>query len=165
MTDTNTSRDSVVIERSFDVTVDLMWQMWTEPQHFKAWYGPPGANIPVAEMDVRVGGARLVCMEMPTPTGPMQRWFGGEFLVVLENELLVYTEWMADEAGNQLAPSEMGMPPGHPLNTEVRVELTDLGARTKVLLTHSGIPADSPGAVGWTMALDKLAAYAAQIHH
>ena len=165
MTDTNTSQDSVVIERSFDVTVDRMWQMWTEPQHFKAWYGPPGANIPVARLDVRVGGARLVCMEMPTATGPMQRWFGGEFLVVLEKELLVYTEWMADAAGNQLAPSEMDMPPGHPLNTEVRVELTDLGGRTKVLLTHSGIPADSPGAVGWTMALDKLDAYADQILH
>ena len=27
-------------------------------------------------------------------------------------------------------------------------------------MTHAGIPADSPGAAGWTMALDKLAAHA-----
>jgi hypothetical protein len=29
----------------------------------------------------------------------------------------------------------------------------------KMVMTHAGIPADSPGAAGWTMALDKLAAY------
>jgi len=27
-----------------------------------------------------------------------------------------------------------------------------------MVLTHAGIPSDSPGAIGWTMALDKLAA-------
>jgi len=29
------------------------------------------------------------------------------------------------------------------------------------VLTHVGIPHDSPGAAGWAMALDKLAAYLA----
>jgi hypothetical protein len=47
------------------------------------------------------------------------------------------------------------------VTTEVRVELTDLGDRTRMVLTHSGVPADSPGAAGWTMAFDKLDAYAA----
>ena len=53
----------------------------------------------------------------------------------------------------------MGMPEGHPTTTEVRVELQDLGGRTKMTMTHAGIPADSPGAAGWTMAFEKLAAY------
>ena len=43
------------------------------------------------------------------------------------------------------------------MTTEVRVELEDVGGRTKMVLTHAGIPSDSPGATGWTMALDKLA--------
>jgi uncharacterized protein YndB with AHSA1/START domain len=30
--------DAVVIERSFDAPVDLIWRMWTDPEHFKAWY-------------------------------------------------------------------------------------------------------------------------------
>jgi hypothetical protein len=53
----------------------------------------------------------------------------------------------------------MGMPGGYPATTEVAVELTDLGGRTKMVLTHSGIPAGSPGAAGWEMALSKLAAH------
>ena len=63
------SEQAVVIERDFDAPVELIWQMWTDPEHFKAWYGPTGAAIPVAKMDVRVGGTRLVCMEFASPDG------------------------------------------------------------------------------------------------
>jgi uncharacterized protein YndB with AHSA1/START domain len=159
MTDNSGSQDAVVIERSFAAPVELIWQMWTYPEHFAAWYGPEGATIPVAKMDVRIGGTRLVCMEMQTPDGPMQMWFTGEYREVVENERLVYTESMSDENGNVLSLSDIGMPEGHPVTTEVRVELEDVGGRTKMVMTHAGIPADSPGAAGWTMALDKLAAH------
>ena len=155
------SADAVVIERIVDAPSSLVWQMWTDPEHFKAWYGPEGATIPVAKMDVRVGGTRLVCMEAQTPNGPMRMWFTGEYREVIENERLIYTESMSDENGDVSAPSDMGMPAGHPMTTEVRVELSDIGGRTKMVLTHVGIPRDSPGAAGWEMALDKLAAYLA----
>ena len=158
MTYNKGSQDAVRIERSFDAPVDLIWQMWTDPEHFAAWYGPDGAIIPVAKMDVRVGGTRLVSMEVQTPSGQMQMWFTGEYREVVENERLVYTESMSDEYGNVLLPSDMGMPEGHPTTTEVRVELEYIGGRTKMVMTHAGISGDSPGAAGWTMALDKLAA-------
>lgn len=110
-------------------------------------------------MDVRVGGARLVCMGMETPNGPMQMWFTGEYLEVTKPERLVYTESMSDEHGTVVSPSQMGMPDGHPTTTEVRVELESVADRTKMVMTHVGIPSDSPGAAGWTMAVDKLAVY------
>lgn len=159
MTDDNGPQDALVIERSFDAPVNLVWQMWTEPEHFKAWYGPDGSTIPVAKMDVRVGGTRLICMEMPSPDGTMQMWFAGEYREVLENQRLVYTEFISDDSGNASSPSDMGMPEGHPVTTEVRVELSDVSGRTKMVMTHVGIPADSPGAAGWAMALDKLASH------
>jgi uncharacterized protein YndB with AHSA1/START domain len=159
MTDDNAPQDAVVIERSFDAPPDLIWRMWTEPEHIQAWYGPDGATVPVAKMDVRVGGSRLVCMEMDTPGGPTRMWFTGEYREVVENERLRYTESMSDENGNVLPPSNLGMPDGHPATTEVTVELTDLGGRTKMVLTHAGIPAGSPGSAGWAMAFSKLAAH------
>jgi uncharacterized protein YndB with AHSA1/START domain len=160
MTD-NGSADAVEIERIVDAPAALVWQMWTDPEHFKAWYGPAGATIPVAKMDVRVGGTRLVCMEVQTPNGPMRMWFTGEYREVVENERLIYTESMSDENGHAPASSDMGMPKGHPTTTEVRVELRDIGDRTKMVMTHVGIPHDSPGAAGWAMALDKLTDYLA----
>lgn len=157
MTDDTAAPDPLVIERTFEAPVALVWQMWTEPEHFRAWYGPEGVTIPVATMDVRVGGSRLVCMEMTTPDGPMQMWFTGEYREVVDERRLVYTESHADEHGNVLSPRDIGMPEG-PATTEVVVELEDLGDRTRVVLTHAGVPGDSPGAAGWSMALDKLAA-------
>ena len=156
MADNNTSRDAVLIERTLDAPADLIWQMWTDPEHFKAWYGPEGASIVVASMDVRVGGTRLVCMEMETPNGTMRMWFTGEYREVVENERLVYTESMSDENGNVLSPSDLGMPHGHPTTTEIIVELERVAGRTKMVMTHVGVAKDSPGAAGWTMAFGKL---------
>jgi uncharacterized protein YndB with AHSA1/START domain len=158
MAEKNDMQDAVVIERTFDAPVELVWAMWTDPEHFAGWYGPEGATIPVAQMDVRVGGNRLVCMEVSTPAGPMQMWFAGEYLEVVENDRLVYTESMSDEHGNVAAPADTGAPDGHPTTTEVRVVLEAVGGRTKMVMTHVGIPSDSPGAAGWAMAFDKLTA-------
>jgi uncharacterized protein YndB with AHSA1/START domain len=161
MTDDSTPEKAVVIERTLDAPADLVWRMWTEPEHFAAWYGPSGASIPVARMDVRVGGTRLVCMEVETPNGTMRMWFTGTYLEVVENKRLVYTESMSDEHGSPLPPSEMGMPAGHPSTTEVLVELDDLGSSTRMVMTHAGVPEDSPGATGWRIAFDKLATHVA----
>lgn len=147
--------DAVVIERVFDAPIDLIWRLWTEPEHFQAWYGPVGASVPVARMDVRVGGGRSICMEVQAPDGPMRMWFTGEYLEVVENRRLVYTESMADEHGNVHDSV-------HP-KTEVRVELEDVEGRTRMVMTHVGIPSDSPGATGWTMAFDKLDSYVASL--
>jgi uncharacterized protein YndB with AHSA1/START domain len=159
MADGHDSEDAVVIERTLDAPVELIWRMWTDPEHFASWYGPDGATIPVARMDVRVGGTRLVSMQVQTPRGAMTMWFTGEYLEVVQDKRLVYTESMSDEKGTVIAPADLGMPAGHPTTTEIRVELDDLGGRTRMVMTHAGIPAGSPGAAGWTMALDKLAAH------
>lgn len=158
MTDdtTEAATQSVVIERTLEAPASLVWRMWTEAEHFSAWYGPTGATVPVARMDVRVGGDRHFCMEMETPNGPHQMWFVGQYREVVDGERLVYTESMSDAEGNVVSPAEMGMPGDHPAVTEVTVELEDLGDRTRMVMTHAGIPADSPGAMGWNMALDKL---------
>jgi uncharacterized protein YndB with AHSA1/START domain len=155
MTNSTVSEDAVVIERIFDAPVDLIWQMWTDPEHFKNWYGPKGFTVPVADMDMRVGGKRLICMA--SPDGSMKMWTTGEYTEIVPNERLVYTESQADENGNVVSPSAMGMPAGYPETTKVSVLLEDLGGRTKMVMTHAGVPADSGAGGGWEQAFDKLA--------
>ncbi len=148
----------VRIERTFDASIDLIWAMWTEPEHYANWYGPMGAKIPKAEMDVRVGGRRHIGMEMETPGGPMQMFFVGEYREIDPKTRLVYTESVADADGNVMTPESMGMPPGAHMETSIVVELEDLGEQTRMVMTHIGVPADSPGGQGWAMAIDKLEA-------
>jgi uncharacterized protein YndB with AHSA1/START domain len=153
MVDSSTYRESVVLERVFDAPIDLAWKMWTDPVSFKGWYGPAGATVPVAELDVRFGGRRRVCMAV----GPTEMWFTGEHLEVNEPTRLVYTETIADERGNAISPESLGMPPETPGRTEVTVVLEEVEGGTRVTLTHAGVPADSGAARGWNAAFDKLA--------
>ena len=154
--------DALVIERNFEAPMDLVWQMWTDPEHFKKWYGPTGFTVPVADMDLRNGGKRLVCMA--SPDGSMKMWTVGEFTAIDPKTRLAYTESPADEEGNPMSPEAMGMPPGYPATTEVTVVLEDLGGRTKMVMTHAGMPADSGAGGGWNQAFDKLADHLAAIY-
>jgi len=156
MSDGTISKDVIVIERTFDAPVDLVWQMWTRSEHFKNWYGPKGFTVPVAEMDVRVGGKHLFCMEAQTPDGSMKMWSTGEYLEVVPNERLVYTDRLADENGNVVLPSAYGMNDDeYPATTEVTVLLEDLGGRTKMVMTHAGVQAGAKA--GWEQAFTKMA--------
>jgi uncharacterized protein YndB with AHSA1/START domain len=158
MTDGTAPKNAIVIERVFDAPVEFVWKLWTHADHFQAWYGPDGFNVSVAEMDVRVGGKRLVCMEMQTPDGRMKMWTTGEYTEVVPHERLVYTESMADENGNVISPSTMGMSADeYPETTKVTILLEDLDGRTRMVMTHAGVSASSGANEGWEQAFAKLA--------
>ncbi|MCK0096481.1 SRPBCC domain-containing protein [Yoonia sp. F2084L] len=148
--------DWVKIERSFDASIQTVWDMWADPAQFQKWYGPMGFSVPVAEMDVQVGGTRKICMEMKRPERVMTMWFTGVYKEVSAPNRLVYTESMCDADGNVISPQVMGMPEGTPDTTEVTVELSEAGGKTVMTITHAGVPAGSQGEGGWMQAFDKL---------
>lgn len=150
--------EALVVRRLVPAPPETVWAMWTEPDHFAAWYGPGGAVIEVLAMDVRVGGRRHVAMTMPGQDEAMTMWLAGEHLEVEPVVRLSYTEAITDKAGLPLSPEEAGLPAGHPVETTISVDLEPADGGTALTLTHAGIAADSPGATGWTMALDTLAA-------
>jgi uncharacterized protein YndB with AHSA1/START domain len=148
------SSDAVVIERTFDEPIEIIWNMWTDPIHVQAWYGPDGATIPEITLDVRVGGQRRLCMQVATPDGPMRMWFTGHYLEVDEPHRLVFTEAMTPAPLDPALDADAS--PGHSVTT-ITVELQAVGSHTNMVMTHAGLPADSPAKSGWTMAFDKLA--------
>lgn len=155
MTDKN---NWVKIERTFDAPIEQVWAMWTDADLFKSWYGPMGMSVPVAEMDVKVGGTRRICMEMVRPDRTMQMWFTGVYKDVTAPTRLVYTESMCDEHGTLIPPSAMGMPDDHPDITEVIVELRKDGNKTHMTMVHVGVVAGTAGDAGWGQAIDKMEA-------
>jgi uncharacterized protein YndB with AHSA1/START domain len=152
------SKDAIVIERTLNAPVSLIWQLWTQPELFKTWYGPKGFTVPVAEMDVRVGGKHLFCMQ--TADGNRKMWSTGEYLEVVLHQRLVYTDSIADENGNVISPSVYGMNDDYPATTEVTVLLEDLDGQTKMVVKHTGVPTGEQGASsGWEQAFAKMADY------
>ncbi|WP_298969336.1 SRPBCC domain-containing protein [uncultured Roseobacter sp.] len=156
----NDVQEWVRIEREFDATIDMVWRMWTDPVLFKQWYGPNGMSVPTAEMDVTVGGTRKICMSMQTPERQMEMWFTGVYKEVSAPRRLVYTESMCDADGTLIPPQTMGMPDNFPDITEVIVELSDVGEKTRMVIVHVGVAEGTAGAGGWNQAFDKLDALA-----
>src|SRR4051812_38628706 len=93
--------------------------MWTDPRHVEAWFGSDGATVRVAEMDLRVDGARLVGIEVHTPDGPLQMWFTGDYREVVEQSGSCTTEvppdgrWRSTSSpptSHHTAPARAGAP-------------------------------------------------------
>ncbi len=152
----------VRVERVFDASIELVWRMWTDPELYKQWYGPNGMQVPTAEMDLKVGGTRKVCMSMQTPERSMSMWFTGVYKEIVAPNRLVYTESMCDEDGTIISPQSMGMPESAPDITEVVVELSVEGNKTRMVMVHIGVVAGTAGDGGWNQALDKLGALVAE---
>src|SRR5579863_4767115 len=155
MSDKTISKDVIVVERTFDAPLALIWQLWTQPELFKTWYGPKGFTVPVAEMDVRVGGKHLFCMQ--TADSNRKMWSTGEYTDIVLHQRLVFTDSLADEQGNVVSPSFYGMKGDYPITTEVTVLLEDLDGRTKMVMKHTGVPASA--IAGWEQAFTKMADY------
>ncbi len=81
----------MVITRTFDAPVRLVFEAWTTPELFKQWWVPKssGANLLSCEQDVRVGGGYRLLFSHPNFTTPMA--FFGKYLEVVPNARLVWT--------------------------------------------------------------------------
>jgi uncharacterized protein YndB with AHSA1/START domain len=146
----------VRISREFDAGIEEVWRMWTDPDLFASWYGPMGMSVPVAEMDVTVGGTRRICMAMSRPDREMKMWFTGVYKEIDRPRRLIYTEAMCQEDGTLIPPSAMGMPGNTPDITEVVVELEETQGGTRMTMVHRGVPEGTAGEGGWRQAFDKL---------
>lgn len=50
-------RRPLVLERSYEATVEELWELWTTKEGFEAWWGPVGFRVDVHAIEPRVGGA------------------------------------------------------------------------------------------------------------
>ena len=53
----STAQTSAIhFDRSYDATVEDLWELWTTKSGFESWWGPEGFRVEVRALDLRVGG-------------------------------------------------------------------------------------------------------------
>jgi len=57
--------NELVMSREFDAPRELVYEMWTNPEHVAWWYGPRGFTVTTESMDVRPGGSWKFVMHGP----------------------------------------------------------------------------------------------------
>jgi uncharacterized protein YndB with AHSA1/START domain len=55
-------KDIFVINRTFDAPIDVMFEMFTDPDHFSKWIPPTGSTMQFMKADIRPGGSTFYCM-------------------------------------------------------------------------------------------------------
>lgn len=56
------------ITRTFKAPIELMWEVWTKPEHIANWWGPSGFNNTMHIMDFQEGGEWKFTMHGPDGT-------------------------------------------------------------------------------------------------
>ena len=79
----------LVISRIIDAPPERVFKAWTNPELLKQWFAPLPYTTPIAELDVRPGGANLIVMRGPDGNDLPNR---GVYLEVVKNERLVLTD-------------------------------------------------------------------------
>jgi len=151
------------ITRTFDAPRELVFAMWTNPEHLRHWWGPKIFTAPIVEVDARAGGKYLLCMQWPDGRYACNN---GEFKEFVPPERLVMTQRFCDEHGNPLAPQDLGLPADMSGEMLLTVTLVERDGKTTMTIVQ-GIPAaraEQIGATeGWNQSFDKMAAYLATL--
>ena len=153
---TSPSDRELVLTRVIDAPRAKVFKAWTDPELLKQWFAPRPYTTPVAELDVRPGGANLVVMRDPEGKDHPNR---GVYLEVVENERLVFT----DAYTRAWEPSEK------PFMTVI-LSFEDEGGKTRYTArarhwtvadreTHEKMGFDQ----GWGLCTDQLAALVAKL--
>lgn len=85
------SDQEVLVKRSFDAPVNLVWQAYTDPTLMRRWLsGMPGWSMPVCDMDPQVGGEYR--WRWRNDENGQEFGFTGEFLEVALYSKIVHTQ-------------------------------------------------------------------------
>src|SRR5713226_3537728 len=107
---TKAGEREIVATRVFDAPREVVFKLWTDPNHVGQWWGPKGFTTTISEMDVRPGGVWRFVMHGPDG-------------VDYENEI-IYREIVKPE---RLVYSHVSGPLFH-----VTVTFIEQGAKTKL---------------------------------
>ena len=137
---------TVRLHRVLRTKPEKVFRAFTEANALAKWLPPYGFTCQVHDLEARVGGTfRMSFHNFSTGNGHS---FGGEYLELVANELLRYTDRFDD--------------PNLPGVMEVTVALKSVVCGTDLTITQSGIPAVIPLEMcylGWQESLLQLAAF------
>jgi uncharacterized protein YndB with AHSA1/START domain len=165
--DARNNLQEFVISRTFDAPRDLVWKVFTEPEHMKQWWGPKGVTVIKSEMDLRPGGSYHYAMR--TPDGQTM-WGKMVYREITPKSRIVFVNSFSDEAGGV---TRHPMAPTWPLEMLSVFSFEEQDGKTKFTVYWSPLNAseeerktfaDGHASMnqGWSGTMDQLAAYLAK---
>jgi uncharacterized protein YndB with AHSA1/START domain len=142
------SSNHISISKDFNVSVEAVYQAWTQPEQLKQWWKPMNNQLLEVKNELQPGGAIEYRFSRADAEDLVIR---GNYKEVEENSKLVYTwKWDLTEAG--LEPSEYVL--------SLNFIKQDNGSKLEIQQDSTEEQeAIQPHKEGWTQALDALAEF------
>ncbi|HRX01076.1 MAG TPA: SRPBCC family protein [Cyclobacteriaceae bacterium] len=137
------STNNVNLHRVLTAPPEKVFLAFTDPDALASWLPPYGFIAKVHAMDAKVGGTYK--MSFINFTTGNDHSFGGEYVEIVPNELIKYTDKFDD--------------PNLPGEMITTIKLRAVSCGTELTATQEGIPAAIPAEMcylGWQESLDKL---------
>jgi len=83
----NIADRGLLITRVLNAPVELVWEVWTEPQHIAEWWGPDGFTNTITSMDMQPGGVWDLVMHGPDGTDYKNK---SVFKEIVKHKRIVY---------------------------------------------------------------------------
>lgn len=64
----STADRELLLSRTLNAPVALVWEVWTTPEHIAKWWGPNGFTNTITTMDIQPGGEWVLVMHGPDGT-------------------------------------------------------------------------------------------------
>ncbi len=136
--------NSISLHRVFAAKPEKVYRAFIEPNAMARWLPPDGFTCKVHHLDAKVGGAfRMSFINFTTGA---EHSFGGEFLELVPNQRLKYTDRFDD--------------PNLPGEIIVTVILKEVSCGTDIAITQENLPDIIPVEscyLGWQQSLQYLA--------
>jgi uncharacterized protein YndB with AHSA1/START domain len=113
----DTSDRELVSTRVLDAPRELVFKVWTDPEHIARWWGPRGFTTTTYAMDVRPGGVWRFCMHGPDGVDYQNKI---TYLEVVEPERIVYKHGGDKDC--------------EPVNFEVTATFEEHGGKTRLTM-------------------------------
>lgn len=137
------AENTVKLHRVLKAKPERVYRAFTDPDAMAKWLPPNGFTGKVHEMDARVGGRyRMSFTNFSTGSSHA---FGGEFLEIVENARLRYSDKFED--------------PNLPGEMETTIEIKPVSVGTELNIVQTGIPEMIPPEacyLGWQESLKLL---------
>lgn len=136
-------KNKVTLHRVFTASPEKVFRAFADADAMASWLPPYGFVCQVHQMDFRTGGSFK--MSFVNFTTGSSHSFGGEYLEIVPNQLLKYSDKFDD--------------PNLPGEMVTTVHLIAVSCGTSIDITQTGIPDMIPAELcylGWQESLEKL---------
>lgn len=138
------------ITRALDAPRALVWEVYTQPEHLKHWWGPAGMTVVVADVDLRPGGLFHYCMKAPDGYEMWGKWL----FVELEapEKMTTIVSFSDAEKGVTRHP----LSPSWPAYLKSVMTLIDRDGKTEITLTATAHEATDKEIQTFAAAFDSM---------